>query len=497
MVKKTDPNYHARKQNTKYKVGDWVEKGGEVFRIVKANKTGIARRDTYTLEYPNGQHTNHWWHNNEIKLAKKPPSSAATTTGGHYLDIANQLQKQMQQAQPTTSISISSLQNLVNKNYSQSVATYTFNQSNQLGQSIGGTPNMPAKFKVGDIVRVNSGGSLGWGSHGVQPGDTGTVINVASDGDGLIYYIDIPGKQADWIGRSGDLDLYSGPVYSTPKVEFDSVIMPDTHRQHIMDALNQVDDYDLIFNKWGFGDIMEKGKAISMLFWGPPGTGKTLCAQAIADHLNRKLKIIGTADIESSSPGQAERNLKAYFSGARDTVLLFDECDSLVYSRDSVGSILGAQVNQLLTSLENFEGVVIFTTNRLGVLDEAFNRRLSLKLQFPMPTQEQRVLIWKRMFPKQCPLAKDIDWNKLAELEITGGYIKNIVLRAARSAASQKLPKITYKVIQEATKAEINSMQEFESAKRRHRSGIGVAGINEMGERIMRNTEAMKGLSNG
>lgn len=363
-------------------------------------------------------------------------------------------------------------------------------QANQPNQ--GNT--MPAKFKIGDTVEIKSQ-SFGWGTNGAQPGDIGTVVNTDSGYPGIRYFLDIPArKETGWMCSAKDIESYSGSVEPQVKVDFDSVIMADGHRQQILDALGQIEDYELIFKTWGFESIMEKGKAISMLFWGPPGTGKTLCAQAIADHLGKKLKIISTADVESSAPGQAERNLKAHFEQGKNDVLLFDECDSLVYSRDAVGSILGAQINQLLSSLEHFDGVAIFTTNRLGVLDEAFNRRLSLKLEFAMPTEDQRLLIWQRMFPEKCPVDKNMDWAKLAKIEITGGYIKNIVLRAARTAARHKHEEITYEVVIEATKSEIKSMQEFEKARQQHKSGIGMAGWDGMGQRMIRSIK--KEMSN-
>ena len=252
-----------------------------------------------------------------------------------------------------------------------------------------------------------------------------------------------------------------------PKVAFSSVILPDEDKQAIQDAIGQIDNYDLIFDTWGFGDVLEKGRAVSLLFYGVPGTGKTLMAQAIADKYDYELKVISTAEIESSEPGQAERNIKAYFDAAaknKNTVLLFDECDSLIADRRGIGMILGAQVNALLTCLENFEGIAIFTTNRLEKMDEAFNRRLSLKLKFEMPDQAARVEIWKRMYPDKAPLAKNIDWDKIASVEITGGYIKNVVLRSARRAAASKAQKITNQIIIDALIEEVETLSEFQDA---------------------------------
>ncbi len=305
------------------------------------------------------------------------------------------------------------------------------------------------------------------------------------------YYQDLYRQMQQYQMQPGRPFGISGPVPAKPvsriptkkkvtknKVNIDSVIVSDEKKKSILSAIDQIKNHDLIFTKWGFGEVFEKGTAVSMLFYGIPGTGKTLMAQAIADKLDKKLKIIGNAEVQSSEPGGAERAIKQFFKSAKeDTILLFDECDSLIYDRSQVGSILAAQVNQLLSSLENFNGIVIFTTNRLGHLDEAFNRRLSLKLEFEMPTKEERIAIWKRMFPKKAPLDKKIDWDLLAEFEVTGGYIKNAVLRAARLAASEKAKKITMKHLGSSLKAEIEAMMEFENAKvnlPRQTGGIGM-----------------------
>jgi SpoVK/Ycf46/Vps4 family AAA+-type ATPase len=258
------------------------------------------------------------------------------------------------------------------------------------------------------------------------------------------------------------------PATKMPPVRFSSVIMPDEKRQQIMEALEQVKQHKLIFDDWGFKETIEKGRGVIFLFYGPPGTGKTLTAQALAHELKRSLKVIASADIESSQPGQAERNIRTHFKSAKGkkTILLFDECDSLIYSRKNVGPIMAAQINELLSQLERFDGIAIFTTNRLGVLDEAVNRRIALKLAFELPTRDERARIWQRMFPEKAPLASDIDWHKLAVVEISGGYIKNAVLRAARMAAIQDLPDAEKKIhmhhLVKALQLETESMMEFE-----------------------------------
>lgn len=294
--------------------------------------------------------------------------------------------------------------------------------------------------------------------------------------------------------NASDIELFIAKKKA--KVEFETVIVAEDKKDQILEALEQVNQADLIFDVWGFGDTIEKGKGVSLLFYGPPGTGKTLMAQAIANKLDRKLKIIGTADVESSAPGEAERNIRKHFKDAKDNnaILLFDECDSLIYNRQHVGPIMGAQINELLSQLERFDGVTIFTTNRLGTLDEAVNRRLALKLEFDMPDRDQRAKIWERMIPKRAPIAKDVDYHKLAGVEITGGYIKNAVLRAARMAATEKLDddkkQLQMKHFVKALKLEAESMMSFEDARSEHNRGIGVVSTDGNGQRIVRKMEA-------
>lgn len=291
--------------------------------------------------------------------------------------------------------------------------------------------------------------------------------NGGSDLDGLLPN----NSSAGYLVIMDELNAWFA-VLTPVKIDFDSVILAEHKKEQIIHALKQIDHHDLIFKVWGFEKTFEKGRGISMLFYGPPGTGKTLMAQAIAHKLDYKLKIISSADIQSSVPGEAERNIRKHFkeAGNGKSILLFDECDSLIHTRQSVGAILGAQINELLSQLERFEGITVFTTNRLGTLDEAVNRRLSIKVEFSMPDAKERVRIWQRMFPQEVPLDKDINWKKLAKEEIAGGHIKNAVLRAAREAATADMPDkqktIKMEHLAKGLKAEVESNEAFKKAKK-------------------------------
>jgi len=293
-------------------------------------------------------------------------------------------------------------------------------------------------------------------------------------------------------------------------VQLSSVIIDSEKIELIKAAIAQLQNYDTIFNQWGFDQIFEKGTAVSLLFHGIPGTGKTLMAQAIADYLSQDLVVIGSGDIETSEPGGAERAIKRFFTIAnvrvalsrnKDSnyikeqygvdiyndpetiknpmtgedievpkndrlhgncqILLFDECDSLLTSREKVGVILSAQVNALLSELERFEGVVIFTTNRIDQLDMAMERRITAKIEFEFPDKSQRLQIWRRMIPQRAPIHDDVNFEELAEFEMVGGNIKNVVLNAAREAAYSGLGKITHECFLKAIEKELEGLEQF------------------------------------
>lgn len=220
----------------------------------------------------------------------------------------------------------------------------------------------------------------------------------------------------------------------------DKLVLDPDAKAEIVSVLKQYKNMDKIFKEWGLDEVMEYGKAMSLLFYGKPGTGKTWGARCIANALGKELLVISAAEIQTSEPGGANRNIQAAFQQASTAghVLLFDECDSLITDRSDVGMILASEINTLLTCLEQFDGVAIFATNRADTLDPAMERRISLMVEFPLPDAKQREDIWNVLLPKKMPLAEDVDVKKLAKFDLTGGYIKNVILNAARYAAAEE-----------------------------------------------------------
>ncbi|MBO4350214.1 MAG: ATP-binding protein [Proteobacteria bacterium] len=198
-----------------------------------------------------------------------------------------------------------------------------------------------------------------------------------------------------------------------------------------------------VLDDWGLGDRFGHDIGLSALFDGPPGTGKSMCASLIANEIGIDIYQVDLSRVMSKYVGETEKNLAQIFNEAENAqaMLLFDEADSLFGQRTNVKNsndkYANLEVNYLLQRIERFPGVAILTTNFPAGIDEAFARRLSLRVSFPKPSKVERARLWQSML-KSSKLPKGkIDYRELAtEFEISGGYIKNSILRAAFIAAS-------------------------------------------------------------
>lgn len=224
----------------------------------------------------------------------------------------------------------------------------------------------------------------------------------------------------------------------------DAIILPHDTKHEICSVINQTQFNKILFEDWGLGDVIEYGRGMTLLFHGPPGTGKTYCARKIAEGIKKPLMSISTAELQTSEPGGMERAIKQAFATAKSkkAVLFLDECDGIVASRKGMGMILSAEINALLTEIEKFEGILILATNRLGKLDPALERRVSLIVEFPKPDRDARFQIWTRMIPSKMPLHENVKIDELAEFDLTGGQIKNVLLNAARLALIEEATEV-------------------------------------------------------
>jgi len=121
-------------------------------------------------------------------------------------------------------------------------------------------------------------------------------------------------------------------------------------------------------------------------------------------------------------------------------VLLFDEADALFGKRseakDANDRYANIEVAYLLQQMEQFNGLAVLSTNLRANIDEAFVRRLDAIVEFSLPDEALRRVLWERCCSPELPLADDVDFDFCARaFELSGGSIRSIVVGAAYAAA--------------------------------------------------------------
>jgi hypothetical protein len=244
--------------------------------------------------------------------------------------------------------------------------------------------------------------------------------------------------------------------YARPKLEdlaqrivpvagWDDLVLPDPQKEMLRQLASQVRHRMSVYETWGFAAKGSRGLGISALFTGESGAGKTMAAKVLARDLKLDLYRIDLSAVVSKYIGETEKNLKRVFDAAEEggALLLFDEADALFGKRgeinDSRDRYANIEVGYLLQRMEAYQGLAILTTNLKTSIDRAFQRRLRFIVNFPFPDAAQREAIWTRVFPAQTPTI-GLESKRLAQLNVTGGNIRNIALNAAFLAAETGRP---------------------------------------------------------
>ncbi|MFT3696020.1 MAG: AAA family ATPase [Kofleriaceae bacterium] len=221
------------------------------------------------------------------------------------------------------------------------------------------------------------------------------------------------------------------------KAKMTELVLPDDVIDTLRDMIAMVKGRSQILEKWGYQRHLGISRGVASLFSGEPGTGKTMAASVIASELGLELVRIDLSAVVSKYVGETEKNLGKIFDEAQDAhaMLLFDEADSLFGKRTELKSaqdrFANLEVNYILQRMETFDGVSVLTTNAESAIDPALQRRLNFRVRFPEPEVEEREKLWAMLLPPSTGLT-GVDFNALAEkFDMTGGYIKNAVVRAA------------------------------------------------------------------
>ena len=250
-------------------------------------------------------------------------------------------------------------------------------------------------------------------------------------------------KAADLLAEC-DIQLFSKQLN---KKKRDNVILPkDIPFRHLIysdDEAQQLDVLKTLLMEENLKNTQERlsKKALPMgitaLLHGAPGTGKTESVLQIAKATKREIMKVDISTSRSKWFGESEKIIKQIFKDYKayskelntTPILFFNEADALIAKRHETNSSNVSHTenriqNILLEEIENFEGILIATTNLANNMDFAFERRFLFKITFQKPSISAKSQIWK----SKMPHLSNNDCELLAsQFDFSGGQIDNIV----------------------------------------------------------------------
>jgi SpoVK/Ycf46/Vps4 family AAA+-type ATPase len=255
-----------------------------------------------------------------------------------------------------------------------------------------------------------------------------------------------------------------------PLRSMNDLVLPAPVRSRIELALRQIDYHKTLYLDWNLKKIDPYRTGVAANFYGPSGTGKSLAAEAIAHHRRSPLIDVSYAEIESKYAGETPKNIVACFRAAQEhnAVLVFNEADSILGSRlSSVTQSSDHSVNVsravMLSQLDEFRGLVVFTTNFPQNYDAAFVRRILVHVRFDLPDEQARRMLWTVLVPGEVPGASSLDNAALAASSqgLSGGDIVNAIKAGAAHAVAR--PKADRVLCIDDLLAEISAIRQAKS----------------------------------
>lgn len=231
-----------------------------------------------------------------------------------------------------------------------------------------------------------------------------------------------------------------------PIFSLEDVVLPPDRKEQLSEIVDNVRLASRVLDGWKFRDQLPYGRGTAALFFGQSGTGKTMAAMGVARRLGTQILRIDLSRVVSKYIGETEKNLDRVFEDAQSSgsALVIDEAEGLLGKRSEVKDAhdryANIEVAYLLQRLEAYDGLAILTTNMRQNIDAAFLRRLRFIIEFPRPDVEAREKIWRQCLPAESHALDDADYRQLARrVELTGGNIRQITLRAAFLAAAENV----------------------------------------------------------
>jgi len=235
-------------------------------------------------------------------------------------------------------------------------------------------------------------------------------------------------------------------VAEQPRRTLDDLVVPSSVLRRLDAAVAVIEHRETLFVSWNLRKIDPYRDGTAVNFYGPSGTGKSLAAEALAHRLGRPFIRVDYSEIESRYVGETSKNITRCFAAAdkQKAVLIFDEADSILGSRltgvtHSADHSVNVSRAVMLSQLDRFAGLVVFTSNIPKNYDAAFLRRIVAHVHFEHPDEETLNRLWELLLPPELPKAAEVTTSTLAEetTGLAGGDLVNVIIAAATRAVTR------------------------------------------------------------
>lgn len=231
----------------------------------------------------------------------------------------------------------------------------------------------------------------------------------------------------------------------TTNMDWDDLYLMPHVRQKLDEVKLDLAERANMVNAWSMGKHHKAGCRI--LFFGEPGTGKTLAATLLGKYLNRDVYCVDISMVTSKYVGETTKRLGALFNAAehKDWILLFDEGDALLGQRKNAGQndnssqYANQEVAFLLQRIEQFNGIVIVTTNLKNNIDLAFTRRFNHQVRFAGFDKETQHRFWQEQLPDEVKFPADLRLEHVVQrYSLSPASIVNVAYRVCLQAWKEK-----------------------------------------------------------
>eukprot|EP00729_Bicosta_minor_P013351 gene13351-16316_t len=175
-------------------------------------------------------------------------------------------------------------------------------------------------------------------------------------------------------------------------------------------------------------ELFPKGSSLlrapsGVLLHGPPGCGKTLVIKALAKETNCSFISLKPSTFMDRWYGETQKRIDAIFSLAEKVapvIIFIDEIDAFFRERSEMDNEIHTQTKaQFMFMWDGFSSakkgsvVIVGATNRRNAIDQAILRRLTVKCEVGLPSEEQRKSILQTILRNEN-IPFDFDFNALA-----------------------------------------------------------------------------------